>query len=56
MSQEAGKEIKPLTIGLILSADGKRADVYRFEGFHLRLPWPKYATDEYYVGTFETGA
>lgn len=56
MSQEAGKEIQPLTIGIILSADGKRADVYRFEGFHLRLPWPKYATADYYVGSFETGA
>lgn len=56
MTQEAGREIKPLTIGIILSADGRRADVYRFDGFHLRLPWPKYATDEYYVGSYETGA
>jgi len=56
MTAEAGKEIKPLTIGVILSADGKRADVYRFEGFHLRLPWNKYATEEYYLGSYETGA
>ncbi|HNT76870.1 MAG TPA: hypothetical protein PKH77_17810 [Anaerolineae bacterium] len=56
MAEEAGKEIKPLTIGIILSADGKRADVYRFDGFHLRLPWNKYATDEYYMGSYETGA
>jgi hypothetical protein len=56
MTQEAGREIKPLTIGIILSADGKRADVYRFDGFHLRLPWNKYATDDYYVGSYETGA
>jgi len=56
MSTEAGKEIQPLTIGIILSADGKRADVYRFDGFHLRLPWNKYATDDYYVGSYETGA
>lgn len=56
MSTEAGKEIHPLTIGIILSADGKRADVYRFDGFHLRLPWGKYATDDYYVGSYETGA
>lgn len=55
MSKEAGKPIKPLTIGVILSADGKRADVYRFEGFHLYLPWKKYATDEHYVGSYETG-
>lgn len=56
MTAEAGKEIKPLTMGIILSADGKRADVYRFEGFHLRLPWNKYATEEYYLGSYETGA
>jgi hypothetical protein len=56
MSEEAGKEIHPLTIGIILSADGKRADVYRFDGFHLRLPWNKYATDDHYVGSYETGA
>lgn len=53
MSELAGTEIKPATVGVILSADGTRGDVYFVPGFHLRLGWGSYATDEYYIGTYE---
>jgi len=53
MSKIAGKEIKGITIGIILSPDATRADVYFIPGFHQRMAWDKYATDEYYVGTYD---
>jgi len=53
MSRIAGEEIKGATIGLILSPDGSRADVYLIPGFHQRMAWNKYATDKYYVGTYD---
>ena len=52
MSRAAGSRINPMTVGLILSLDGKKADVFFIEGFHLSLRWSQYATDEYYVGTY----
>jgi len=53
MEKMAGTEIKPATIGVILSPDGKRGDVYFIPGFHLRLPWKDYATKEYHIGTYD---
>ena len=53
MSQEAGSPIKPVTVGLILSGDGSKADVYAHDGFHLRIPWAKGATEENYLGTYD---
>lgn len=53
LTQIAGSEVKPVTVGVILSPDGKRGDVYIIPGFHLRLPWKDYATDEYHAGTYD---
>lgn len=53
LTEIAGSEVKPLTVGVILSADGKRGDVYMIPGFHLRLPWKAYATDEFYQGSYD---
>lgn len=53
LTEIAGSEVKPITMGVILSADGKRGDVYMIPGFHLRLPWKDYATDEYFVGSYD---
>lgn len=53
LSSEAGRELKPLTVGVILSGDGKRGDVFLVDGFHLRLGWSTYATDQYYAGTYD---
>lgn len=49
-----GQEVKPITVGVILSADGKRGDVFIIPGFHTRLPWKDYATDEYFAGSYDT--
>jgi hypothetical protein len=53
MSAELGAPVKAMTVGVILSPDGKRGDVYAVDGFHLRLGWTQYATDEYYMGTYD---
>lgn len=53
MSEMAGDDIEPLTVGIILSEDGTRGDVYEIPGFHQRLTWKDYATDKYYVGTYD---
>ncbi|RJR10596.1 hypothetical protein C4588_02900 [Candidatus Parcubacteria bacterium] len=53
LSRELGEPIKPMTVGVILSADGKRADMYAIPGFHISLSWKKYASDEYFMGTYD---
>lgn len=53
MSEDAGVTIKPATVGVILSEDGSRGDVYFVPGFHLRLTWQEYATEDYYLGTYD---
>lgn len=55
MSQELGARIKPLTMGVIISPDGSKADVFAVDGFHQRLGWNQYATEQYYVGTYDVG-
>lgn len=52
MSEDLGRTLKPLTVGVILSPDGKTGDVFAVPGFHLRLPWNKYAVDKHYLGTY----
>jgi hypothetical protein len=54
-SKEAGAPVKGMTVGVILAPDGSRADVYAIPGFHQRLRWDDYATDEFYVGTYDVG-
>lgn len=56
MSRIAGAEIKPATVGIILTPDGKRGDVFFIPGFHTRIGWNKGAVEENYIGTYETDA
>ena len=53
MSQMAGTTIKPAVVGVILSPNGKKADVFFIPDFHLRLGWNKYAVEEYYIGSYD---
>lgn len=53
MSREANAPIAGKTVGVILNADGTHADVFEFTGFHLTLSWSQYATEQYYVGSYE---
>lgn len=50
-----GRQIKPTTVGIILSSDGRRGDVFEVEGHHLYLGWSKAATDANYLGTYNVG-
>lgn len=52
MSEMAGAPVKPATVGVILTPDGKRGDVYFFEGFHVRIGWNK-LEEGTYLGTYE---
>lgn len=56
MEKTIGGTIKPATIGIILAPDGSRGDVYYIPGFHQRLTWKSYATDQYYVGTYDVNS
>lgn len=53
MSTMVGTTVEPVTLGIILTPDGSRGDVFLIPDFHLRLAWKAYATDEYYVGTYD---
>lgn len=52
LSEMAGGRVEGKTVCLIVAPDLKAADVFIVDGFHLRLGWNKFATDEYYLGTF----
>lgn len=51
MSRIAGSDIKPATVGVILTPDGKTGDVFFFEGFHARIGWNQ-IEESNYVGTY----
>lgn len=51
LDRESGQDHEGVTVGLIFSADEKRADLFLIPDFHLRLGWGTYATDQYYLGT-----
>lgn len=53
MEKMAGAKINAATVGIILSSDGKRGDVFFIPGFHQRLTWKKYAIEKYYIGTYD---
>lgn len=55
MSRRAGDEVAAVTVGVILSGDGRRADVWAIPDFHLRIGWNRLDKDygEYFVGTWE---
>ncbi len=39
LSKSVGHKIKAYTYTMIINPDTKRADLYRFNGFHLRISW-----------------
>lgn len=53
MSKIAGGKVKPVTIGIIMHPNMKRADVYKFDGFHQRIPWKDAESMGEYLGTHE---
>ena len=53
LSAMAGSEVKGMTIGIILHPDGKRADMYQFDGFHLRIPWNMAEEVGIFMGSYD---
>jgi len=53
LSKAAGAEVKGMTVGIILHPDGKRGDMYSFEGFHSRIPWNKAEELGNYMGSYD---
>lgn len=53
--ESGGERIDPKVVGVIMAPDGKKADVFVIDGFHLSLPWRQAATDENYIGTYDIG-
>lgn len=52
LSQRAGTQIKPVTIGVILNPDTKTVDVHVFDGFHASIGWNSAQAKSAYVGSF----
>lgn len=55
MSRLAGQKVTPYTVAVILSPDGKRGDVFKVPGFHLRLGWNDSIVKDNYIGTYTVG-
>jgi|SRR5215475_4460030 len=51
LEKETGRKLKPMTLGLIIHPDKKTADVYEFDGFHLRIGWNSPQAEEGFVKT-----
>lgn len=45
------KKVKAETYTLIINPDTRKADIYRFKGFHLRIAWNSPQAKKAYVGT-----
>jgi broad specificity phosphatase PhoE/2'-5' RNA ligase len=52
LSKEHGVKFKGYTMTSIINPDTKTIDLYKFEGFHLRIPWNSPSAKAAYVGTF----
>ena len=48
-----GGKVGRETVALIVNPDTKTADIYRFNGFHLRVGWKGEQAKSGYVGTFK---
>jgi hypothetical protein len=46
-----GRTMKGVTMATIINPDTRTADVYRFNGFHLRIAWAN--AEKGYVGSYK---
>jgi hypothetical protein len=53
VSRQVGRKVKGQTITTIIDPDRKVVDVYKFDGFHLRIAWNSDAARKGYVGSFK---
>lgn len=52
LSKEIGVKLKAQTVCLIANPDTKTVDVYRFNGFHLRVGWKSPQAARGYAGSY----
>ena len=55
IGQDLGKKVKGYTYTVILNPDTKRADLFRFEGFHSSIRWNSPQAKSGYIGTVKYG-
>jgi hypothetical protein len=55
LSEKLGRKVKSQTYGVIINPDTKQADLYKFDGFHLRIGWNTPQARAGYVGTVTYG-
>ncbi len=53
LSKELGHKVKGSTMTTIINPDTKTVDIYRFQGFHLRIPWNSPEAKKAYIGSFK---
>ena len=51
LGTKSGKKVKGGTITLIINPDTKKADIHKFDGFHISIPWKSAQAKAGYVGT-----
>ena len=52
LEKELGRPVKAATMTVILNADTKTADLYKFEGWHDRVAWNSDMAKKAYIGSF----
>jgi hypothetical protein len=53
LSKTLGRKVKAWTMTTIINPDTRMVDVFKFEGFHLRIPWNSEQTQKAYVGSYQ---
>lgn len=54
-SAAGGERFTGKMVGVIMAPDGRSADAFEVDGFHLYLGWGRHARPENYLGTYEVG-
>lgn len=52
VSRRTGRNVRGMTVAVILDPDRRIADVYRFDGFHSRIAWSSEQARKGYVGSY----
>jgi len=53
LSSDLGKPVKGYTMPTHINPVSKSVDIYKFDGFHLRIPWNHPSVKAAYVGSFK---
>lgn len=53
LSKDLGRAVKGYTMTTHINPDTKTVDIYKFPGFHLRIPWNHPSVAKAYVGSYK---